>query len=116
MMKTSHRKRSGIVYSTDPDFVYQEEGDELIPETLPPGQQQLRVQLDRKNRGGKVVTLVTGFIGAAEDLDALCKQLKSKCGTGGTAKDGQILIQGDFCERVLASLLAAGYRAKRSGG
>lgn len=113
---TSHRNRSGIVYSTDPDFVYRYDGTDEEAETLPPAQQQLRVQLDRRNRGGKVVTLVTGFRGTADDLEELCRQLKAKCGTGGSAKDGDILIQGDFRDRVLALLAAAGYKAKRAGG
>ena len=113
---TSHRNRSGIVYSTDPDFVYRYDGADEEPETLPPAQQQLRVQLDRRNRSGKVVTLVTGFKGTSDDLDALCRQLKAKCGTGGSAKDGDILIQGDFRDRVLTLLVEAGYKAKHAGG
>ncbi|MBQ7213843.1 MAG: translation initiation factor [Bacteroidales bacterium] len=113
---TSHRNRSGIVYSTDPDFVYRYDGADEEAETLPPAQQQLRVQLDRRNRGGKVVTLVTGFKGTSDDLETLCRQLKAKCGTGGSAKDGDILIQGDFRDRVLALLVEAGYKAKRAGG
>lgn len=111
----SFRNRTGIVYSTDPDFKYQYEG-EAEAETLPPARQQLRVQLDRKNRGGKVVTLVTGFVGTSDDLDDLCRQLKAKCGTGGSAKDGEIIIQGDFRDRVTDLLTAAGYRTKRIGG
>ncbi|MBQ5997137.1 MAG: translation initiation factor, partial [Bacteroidales bacterium] len=71
---------------------------------------------DRRNRGGKVVTLVTGFKGTSDDLETLCRQLKAKCGTGGSAKDGDILIQGDFRDRVLALLVEAGYKAKRAGG
>lgn len=112
---SSFRNRSGIVYSTDPDFKYQYEG-EAEAETLPPAKQQLRVQLDRKNRSGKVVTLVTGFVGTSDDLDDLCRQLKAKCGTGGSAKDGEILIQGDFRDRVMTLLAAAGYKVRRIGG
>ena len=111
----SFRNRSGIVYSTDPDFNYRYEG-EPEAETLPPAKQQLRVQLDRKNRSGKVVTLVSGFVGTSDDLEDLCRQLKARCGTGGSAKDGEILIQGDFRDRVMALLTAAGYKVRRIGG
>lgn len=105
---------SGIMYSTDASFEFG--SFEEIVDTPPPQQQQLRVQLDRKNRGGKAVTLISGFIGADEDLQALGKKLKSKCGVGGSAKDGEIMVQGDFREKVLALLLADGYKAKRAGG
>ncbi|HEY4785926.1 MAG TPA: translation initiation factor [Bacteroidales bacterium] len=106
---------SGIVYSTNPDFQYQtNNGDEA--DTLPPQQQDLRVMLDKKNRGGKMVTLVTGFIGKEEDLEALAKILKTKCGVGGSAKDNEILIQGDFREKILNLLIGMGYKAKKAGG
>lgn len=108
------KKRSGnIVYSTNPDFQYEEE--EHI-ETLPNNQQQLRVMLDKKQRAGKKVTLVTGFTGANEDLQQLGKQLKNICGSGGSVKDNQIIIQGDFRERILQYLIKEGYKAKLSGG
>ncbi|MEM9981384.1 MAG: translation initiation factor [Bacteroidota bacterium] len=113
-MSNKNKKKSGVVYSTNPDFSY-ETNDESVT-TLPPAEQDLRIQLDKKQRGGKKVTLVTGFIGTAEDLQALGKKLKSQCGVGGTAKNGTILIQGDFRERVLELLQKAGYRAKKSGG
>ena len=107
--------RSGIVYSTDPGFEYQ--GDETQEqETLPPGQQNLKVWLDRKQRKGKVVTLVTGFIGSGDDLTDLGKMLKSKLGTGGSVKDGELLVQGDFRERVIQILSDTGYRVKKAGG
>lgn len=106
----------GIVYSTNPDFDFQ--NDEPEEDALPPAnQQKLRVSLDRKQRGGKEVTLVTGFKGPQSDLEALGKMLKTKCGVGGTVKDGEILIQGDHRERVLQILLKEGYtQTKRAGG
>jgi translation initiation factor 1 len=109
------KDRLGVVYSTNPEFSFQKEENGDIS-NLPPAQQNLRVQLDRKQRKGKSVTLITGFIGREEDLEALAKLLKTKCGVGGTAKDGEILIQGDFCQKVLDLLLQNGYKAKRSGG
>ena len=108
----SKKNRIGVVYSTNPDFAYEYEDDEQQQETLPPQQQKLHVTLDRKQRGGKQVTLVTGFVGTDDDLAALGKMLKVKCGVGGNTKDGEILIQGDFCEKVKALLVAEGYKVK----
>ena len=114
-MSNDWKDRLGMVYSTNPDYEYEHGGREE-QETLPPQQQNLRVMLDRKKRKGKAVTLVTGFVGSTDDLKDLGKILKSKCGVGGTAKDGEILIQGDFCNRVLEILKNEGYKVKRSGG
>lgn len=107
-------KREGIVYSTNPNFVFDDATEEV--ETLANNQQNLRIALDKKQRGGKKVTLITGFVGNQANLEALGKQLKSACGVGGSAKDGEILIQGDFREKVLQILIKQGYKAKLSGG
>ena len=115
MAKKKHKNRSGIVYSTNPDYEYSEHRS-AEEETLLPGQQDLRVQLDKKSRGGKKVTLITGFIGSEQDLKSLGKRLKSQCGVGGSVKDREILIQGDFVERIVGLLIKDGYQAKRSGG
>lgn len=114
-MSKKNKGLQGVVYSTDPDFGYISDDSE-IAETPEPRVQDLRVQLDRKQRGGKAVTLVTGFVGKQADLELLGKKLKQKCGVGGSAKDSEIIIQGDFREKVLALLLADGYKAKKSGG
>lgn len=106
---------SGIMYSTDSSFVF--EGPAAAEQETPANNQQnLRVSLDRKNRGGKLVTLVTGYVGAEKDLEVLGKLLKSKCGVGGTAKDGEIIIQGDFRDKVVSLLQNEGYKVKKSGG
>ena len=101
-------KRAGVVYSTDPGFAYAEEEEE-VRDTLPPARQRLRLAMERAGRAGKIVTLVRGFVGAEKDLLELCRELKRKCGVGGSAKDGEIVIQGDHRERLAAVLRAAGY-------
>jgi translation initiation factor 1 len=113
-MANDWKDRLGMVYSTNPDFQY-EKGEEE-QNTLPARQQNLRVMLDKKKRKGKAVTLVNGFVGSEKDLKTLGKLLKSKCGVGGTVKDEEILIQGDFCSRVIEILQNEGYKVKRSGG
>nr|WP_294897283.1 translation initiation factor [uncultured Pedobacter sp.] len=102
----------GLVFSTNPDQELDSIDTYSEQETLDPKQQQLRVQLDKKQRGGKAVTLITGFVGGDEDLKELGKFLKSKCGVGGTVKDGEILIQGDFRQKVLELLIDKDYKAK----
>ena len=116
MGKKSKNKRVGIVFSTDPDFDYQFDDNQEEVETLPPQQQQLRVWIDRKKRKGKEATLVTGFVGTEDDLKTLGKTLKTKCGVGGSAKDGEIIIQGNQREKVVEVLLNMGYKAKKAGG
>ncbi len=112
MADNDWKKRLGVVYSTNPDFQFTEIREEETP-TLAPKQQKLIVTLDRRNRGGKQVTLVNGFVGTQEDLAELGRTLKVKCGVGGSAKDGEITIQGDFRDKVTAILTTMGYRAKR---
>ncbi len=109
-------KKKGVVYSTDPKFNYDYEGQEEEMETLSPAEQDLRVSRDKKNRGGKQVTLVTGFKGSEDDLKELGKLLKSKCGVGGSTKDGEIIIQGDFRDKVYDLLTKEGFKVKKSGG
>lgn len=113
--KNTWKNREGIVYSTNQDFGYTtDHGGEA--ETLSPSQQSLRVSLDKSGRSGKQVTLVSGFVGTSEDLDKLAKLLKTKCGVGGSAKENEVLIQGDVRDKVVAILIKEGYKAKRIGG
>lgn len=101
-----------IVYSTNPD--YRSDYADTQAETLPPGRQKLHVSVERHHRGGKTVTLVRGFIGSDDDLQSLARQLKNKCGTGGSAKNGEIIIQGENKEKIAQLLLQMGYKAVKS--
>lgn len=101
-----------LVYSTNPEIRIPSEEEKTV-ETLPPSKQKLTVYIDRRNRGGKQVTIVKGFIGSEEDLSELGRRLKSRCGTGGSVKDGEILIQGDCRDKVTTVLTSLGYVAKR---
>lgn len=112
MMDNDWKKRLGVVYSTDPNFRYEQEAESEV-ETLEPSKQNLIVAIDRRARAGKQVTLVKGFVGSEDDLATLGKTLKVKCGVGGTAKDGEITLQGDLRDKVVALLQSMGYRAKR---
>ena len=112
MADNDWKKRLGVVYSTNPDFNYHTE-DETEAETLSPEKQKLIVRIDRRQRAGKQVTLIEGFVGKSEDLAALAKSIKTKCGVGGSAKDGEITIQGDLRDKVCALLQSMGYKAKR---
>ena len=114
-MSKKSKPKDGVVYSTNPNFSYQSKPLQGTV-TLPPAQQDIRVSLDKKHRGGKVVTLITGFLGLEADLEKLGRELKSKCGVGGAVKDGEILIQGDHRDRIVKILLDTGYKVKKSGG
>lgn len=112
MKDNDWKNRLGVVFSTNPDFKYTEVAEEEVV-TPEPSAQKLIVSIDRRNRGGKQVTLVSGFRGAEDDLRELGRMLKVKCGVGGSAKDGEITIQGDFRDKVTALLREMGYNAKR---
>lgn len=107
------KKRLNIVYSTNPDYHYNEDGDDVV-ETQPKDKQMLRISLDKRNRKGKAVTLITGFVGSEDDLQSLGKMLKTKCGVGGSAKDGEIIVQGDNRQKVLEILQKEGYAKSRT--
>lgn len=113
--KNTRKGREGIVYSTNPDFDYNSHL-EMESETLPLQEQKLIVRIERKARGGKTATLVEGFVGKKDDIEALGKSLKARCGVGGSVKEGVILIQGDVKQKVYDLLIAQGYNAKKSGG
>ncbi|MDR2148225.1 MAG: translation initiation factor [Tannerella sp.] len=111
MKDNDWKSRLGMVYSTNPDFRF-DSGEEPEPETPPNEKQTLRISLSTKHRAGKTVTLITGFVGKTEDLEALGKLLKTKCGTGGSAKDGEIIIQGDLRQKIAETLVREGYKVK----
>jgi translation initiation factor 1 len=115
MSKKNKPDNRGFVFSTDPNFRFEEE-PESDGETLPANQQKLRVRLDTKQRAGKAVTLVTGFIGKEDDVEELGKKLKNFCGTGGSVKDGEVIIQGDQREKVLQWLLKNDYKNSKKAG
>ncbi len=112
MSKKNKSDARGFIYSTDPNFSFEPEQDEVM-ETLPPAKQPLRIRLDTKHRAGKAVTLVTGFIGTSDDAEKLGKQLKNFCGTGGSVKDAEIIVQGDQRDKVLQWLLKNSYTATK---
>jgi|SRR5688572_3504098 translation initiation factor 1 len=111
MAKKNKPDARGFVFSTDPNFQFEQDNEPA--ETLPPAQQKLRVRLETKHRGGKAVTLITGFIGTSEDLEELGKKLKNFCGTGGSAKDGEAIVQGDQRDKVMQWLLKNGYSGSK---
>ncbi|WEK36437.1 MAG: translation initiation factor [Candidatus Pseudobacter hemicellulosilyticus] len=116
MSKKNKPDNKGFVYSTDPNFSFDND-NQSEQDTLPPAQQALRVWLDSKQRAGKLVTLITGFTGKPEDLEELGKKLKNFCGTGGAAKDGEVIIQGDQRDKVMMYFTKNGYaKAKKAGG
>ena len=114
-MAKNKKIKGNIVYSTNQEYQYDFDSDDT-PETLQPSQQNLKVWLDRKQRKGKTVTLIEGFVGNDDDLKDLAKILKTKCGVGGTAKDGEIITQGEHREKIMGILSAQGYKAKKAGG
>ncbi len=114
--KSSKNKNQygGVVYSTNPNFSFVNEDDNT--DTLEPSKQDLRIWLEKGGRGGKIASVVKGFIGKPDDLDALAKKIKTSCGTGGSSKDGEIIIQGDHRDKILDILTKAGFKAKKAGG
>lgn len=114
-MSNKSKNISGIVFSTDTNFSYDFDKEVTI-ETLPNNQQNLKIFLDKKNRAGKAVSAISGFVGTHDDLNILGSNLKKLCGVGGSVKDGEILIQGEFRDKILAHLIKLGYKAKKAGG
>lgn len=112
IMKNNWKKREGIVYSTNQEFKYELNSPEEI-ETLEPEKQNLKILLDKKHRNGKTVTIISGFIGTEDDLDSMAKKVKTKCGTGGSVKDGEIIVQGEFVNKIYDYLISLNYRVKK---
>ena len=112
-MEKNKKNRKGVMYSTNPDFEFEYENEKM--DTLANNQQNLKVCID-KHRAGKIAIIIKGFVGTAADLKALCKKLKTKCGVGGSAKNGEIIIQGDLRDKVMGILAKEGYNYKRVGG
>lgn len=112
---SKNKSTSPFVFSTNPDFKFENQSE--ATQTLPPIEQKLRLQLETKHRGGKTASLIKGFVGTDKDLEELGKKLKAFCGTGGSAKDGEIIIQGDHRDKILQWFLKNGYtKVKKSGG
>ncbi len=114
MSNNDWKSRLGMVYSTNPNFEYTDSTQE--EQSISPSEQNLRVWLDRKLKGGKVATIVKGFVGSDSELKELARELKTKCGVGGAAKDGEIIVQGDHRDRVVEILIKSGYKCKKAGG
>jgi translation initiation factor 1 len=112
---SKNKNISRIVYSTNPDYKYNYQNN-TEAQTLPPQQQELRIFLEKKHRGGKTACVIKGFIGKQDDIEELGRLIKTKCSTGGSAKDGEIIIQGDFRDKILQILIEKGYKAKKAGG
>lgn len=112
MKNNDWKDRLNVVFSTNPDFKYESEEEEEVSEAIPNNKQNLRIELDKRHRKGKAVTLVTGYVGSEEDLGQLAKSLKTKCGSGGSSRCGEILIQGDFRQKILEILQKEGYKAR----
>jgi len=114
--KQDWKDRLNVVYSTNPDFNYEHDKQDEEPDTLNPEKQTLKISIDRKQRKGKSVTLIQGFVGKEEDLKELARKLKNSCGVGGSAKEGEIIIQGEFRQKITDLLNQMGYKTKQSGG
>lgn len=112
MKNNDWKDRLNVVFSTNPDFQYESDAEEATVEKLPNEKQKLRIELDKRNRKGKSVTLITGYVGSDEDLAELARMLKTKCGSGGSSRCGEILIQGDFRQKVNEILLKEGYKTR----